>query len=127
VRGHLFGGQLAGLARRSTRPADLEQHPVCRVAGATCRSGLKTGLATGALLWIRRRTGSGILRGLGLALPVLFVSVACVMFERDENMRYKFFVEPVLYVFLVAQGGVVARILHPGNASVGAATTETCS
>ena len=66
-------------------------------------------LATGVLLWARRRTGPEILRGLGLALPVLFVSAACVMFERDENMRYKFFVEPVLYVFLVAQATALAR------------------
>ncbi|HSD66590.1 MAG TPA: hypothetical protein VLF95_07805 [Vicinamibacteria bacterium] len=66
-------------------------------------------LAAGVLLWARRRTGPAIRRGLGLALPVLFVSAACVMFERDENMRYKFFVEPVLYVFLVAQAVALAR------------------
>jgi hypothetical protein len=69
-------------------------------------------LGTAVLLWLRRRTLPEILRGLGLALPVLFVSAACVMFERDENMRYKFFVEPVLYVFLVAQAAAVARRLR---------------
>jgi hypothetical protein len=48
-------------------------------------------------------------RGLGLALPVLFVFAASVMFERGENMRFKFFVEPVLYVFIVSQLGTLAR------------------
>ena len=78
-------------------------------------------LATAVLLWIRRRSGPEIRCGLGLALPVLFVSAVCVMFERDENMRYKFFVEPVLYVFLVAQGASVARTRRPDEASIGAA------
>lgn len=66
-------------------------------------------LAAAALLWVRGRTALEVRRGLSLVLPVAFVFAACVMFERDENMRYKFFVEPVLYVFLVAQAGVLAR------------------
>ena len=78
-------------------------------------------LATAALLWIRHRRGPEILRGLGLALPVLFVCAVCVMFERDENMRYKFFVEPVLYVFLVAQAATITRSPRPSGASTGAA------
>ena len=82
-------------------------------------------LATGAVLWIRRRTVGGIVRGLGLALPVVLVSAACVMFERDENMRYKFFVEPVLYVFLVAQAGALARRRRRAVAPVPGATPGT--
>jgi hypothetical protein len=70
-------------------------------------------LAAAVLLWLRRRTVPEIVRGIGLALPVLFVSAACVMFERDENMRYKFFVEPVLYVFLVAQAAAVVPARRP--------------
>lgn len=66
-------------------------------------------LATGVLLWLRGRSRSEIVRGLGLALPVLFVSAACVAFERGENMRFKFFVEPVLYVFLVGEAARLAR------------------
>jgi hypothetical protein len=68
-------------------------------------------LAAAALLWAWGRTRAEILAGLGLALPVLFVSAACVVFERNEDMRYKFFVEPVLYVFLVAQA--VAAVRRP--------------
>jgi hypothetical protein len=69
-------------------------------------------LAAAVALWLRGRSLAEIRRGIGLALPVLFVSAACVIFERDENMRYKFFVEPVLYVFLVARAAAL-RALRP--------------
>jgi hypothetical protein len=78
-------------------------------------------LAAGALLWAWGRTRSEILAGLGLALPVVFVSAVCVVFERGENMRFKFFVEPVLYVFLVAQAVAAVRRLRSRHASAGAA------
>ena len=60
-------------------------------------------LAAAAAAWARGRSRADIARGLGLALPVAFVVTACVTLERDENMRYKFFVEPVLYVFIASQ------------------------
>jgi len=64
-------------------------------------------LALATFVWARGRPRPELLRGLGLALPVLFVSAASMMFDRGENMRFKFFVEPVLYVFLVAQAGTL--------------------
>jgi hypothetical protein len=76
-------------------------------------------LAAAVLLWLRRRAWPDIVRGMGLALPVLFVTAACVVFERDENMRYKFFVEPVLYVFLVAQAATVAPRRRPSDTTAG--------
>ncbi len=61
-------------------------------------------LAAAAFAWARGSRGRAeISRGLGLALPVVFLVTACITFERDENMRYKFFVEPVLYVFIASQ------------------------
>ncbi|AKF86877.1 hypothetical protein MFUL124B02_35320 [Myxococcus fulvus 124B02] len=39
----------------------------------------------------------------GLVLPVLFVVSVSVLFEKGENMRFKYFIEPVLLVFLCAQ------------------------
>jgi hypothetical protein len=80
-------------------------------------SGLRLALvlAAATLLWMRGRTRSELLAGLGLALPVLFVSAACVVFERNEDMRYKFFVEPVLYVFLVAQAVQALRAARMGR------------
>jgi hypothetical protein len=62
-----------------------------------------------AVVWVHGRRRSQILGGLGLALPVLLVAAASVLFERGENMRFKFFVEPVLYVFLVSQVTALAR------------------
>jgi hypothetical protein len=82
-------------------------------------------LAAAALVWVRGRTGSDLWRGLGLALPLLFVSAVSVMFDRSENMRFKFFVEPVLYVFLVAQAGALARRRGPAVAPVRPAAPET--
>jgi hypothetical protein len=83
-------------------------------------------LVAALLLWVRRRSLAEIGAGVGLALPVLFVSAACVMFERDENMRYKFFVEPVLHVFLAAQAVDLGRGLRlrkaPEPAAVDAAS-----
>jgi hypothetical protein len=77
-------------------------------------SGWRLGLllAAATLLWLRGRAGPEIRRGLGLALPVLFVAAVSVAFDRSENMRFKFFVEPALYVFLVAQGAALARMLR---------------
>ncbi len=79
-------------------------------------------LAGAALAWMRGRDRAELRRGLGLALPVLFVASASIVFERAENMRYKFFVEPVLYVFVVGQllaASAVRRparpLAHPGR------------
>lgn len=38
-------------------------------------------------------------RGLGLALPALYVAAVTIVFESGENMRYRFFLEPTLFVF----------------------------
>jgi hypothetical protein len=66
-------------------------------------------LAAATLVWARGRSRRDLAMGLGLALPVLFVSLVSIVFERGENMRFKFFVEPVLYVFVVGQVLVLGR------------------
>jgi hypothetical protein len=81
-------------------------------------------LILGCLLWVRGRTRSEILGGLGLALPVLFVFATCVLFAGEEIMRFKFFVEPVLYVFLVAQGAALARMRQPGETPIRATAAD---
>ena len=40
-----------------------------------------------------------ILHGLGLALPALYIAGVTIVFESGENMRYRFFLEPTLFVF----------------------------
>ena len=37
--------------------------------------------------------------GLGLAMPALYVAAVTIVFESGENMRYRFFLEPTLFVF----------------------------
>lgn len=59
-------------------------------------------LVAGALsIWQSRRRWRATL---GLLLPALYVFVACVLGERGENMRFKFFLEPSLYVLVATQG-----------------------
>ena len=55
------------------------------------------------LVWIKTNSRENYLRGLGMLLPAGYIFLMTVLFERGENMRYKFFLEPVLFVFLVAQ------------------------
>ena len=45
--------------------------------------------------------------GLGILLPGLFVALVSIVADKGENMRFKFFVEPVLIVFLVSQAFVL--------------------
>jgi len=64
-------------------------------------------LVLSAAFWFRgcaKQTGEArrgaLLRGLGLALPALYVAAVTIVFESGENMRYRFFLEPTLFVFL---------------------------
>jgi hypothetical protein len=43
------------------------------------------------------------LRYIGLALPAAYIFAISVLAERGENMRFKFFIEPVIIVFLIFQ------------------------
>jgi hypothetical protein len=54
-------------------------------------------------IWIKTNEKSAYLKGIGLLLPAIYIFLMTVLFERGENMRYKFFLEPVFYVFLVVQ------------------------
>jgi len=56
----------------------------------------------------RRRA---LLRGLGLALPALYVAAVTIVFESGENMRYRFFLEPTFFVFfwISLSGRLAAR------------------
>jgi hypothetical protein len=50
--------------------------------------------------------------GLALALPAGYVFAVSVLFEGGENMRFKFFLEPVLFVFVAAEAGAAAQRLR---------------
>ena len=67
-------------------------------------------MAVWALRTLRTHTLSA---GLGILLPGLFVVLVSVLADKGENMRFKFFVEPVMIVFLVSQAAAV--IHRPGR------------
>ncbi len=63
-------------------------------------------LVLSAAAWIRggwKEVGEerrrAIMRGLGLALPGLYIAAVTIVFESGENMRYRFFLEPTLFLF----------------------------
>jgi hypothetical protein len=54
---------------------------------------------------------------LAILLPALYIFSISVLFEQGENNRFKFFLEPVFYIFIVTQfygivQGVYQKILH---------------
>lgn len=52
---------------------------------------------------VRNRSLREVQVSLALMLPVLALAAISVLFERGENMRFKFFVEPVVFVFIAVQ------------------------
>lgn len=77
-------------------------------------------------IWLLGLAGLGLVRqlrrgelmaGLGLALPGLYLILVCVLFERGENNRFKFFLEPVFVVLLIGQLAALAKRLIAENLS----------
>lgn len=59
---------------------------------------------------------SGSLRQyLGLGLPVIFIFLVSVLCEKGDNMRFKFFIEPVLYTLIVLGGCRLVKRFRPGR------------
>jgi hypothetical protein len=74
--------------------------------------GLVMVLLLSAASWAVRRGREHWRTGLALALPVGYVFAVTVLFEGGENMRYKFFLEPVLFVFAAAEAAAVLQRLR---------------
>jgi hypothetical protein len=74
-------------------------------------------LAFASLTWIaRKRDRPTYIRTIGLILPVAAIAFVSIAFERGENMRFKFFLEPVAFCFLAVQvyvTGLRASALRP--------------
>jgi hypothetical protein len=58
--------------------------------------------------WRAFKTGTW-LSAIGLALPGLAVLGISIFADKGENMRFKFFLEPVMIVFLAAQASFLAQ------------------
>ncbi len=81
---------------------------------------LVASLCGASLAWLRAAwpLRAALARGLALALPVLYFAATSIVFECGENMRYKFFVEPLLCVFLWSQASHAwSRLRAPGVAA----------
>jgi hypothetical protein len=62
-------------------------------------------------LWLWRAPWRALLQRSVLALPILYVVSVSILFERQDNMRYRYFIEPVLYILVVASACEVVRRL----------------
>ncbi|MCP4140598.1 MAG: hypothetical protein GY755_09975 [Chloroflexi bacterium] len=43
------------------------------------------------------------LENIGLVLPGLYIFLVTILFEKGENMRFKFFLEPLFFIFIISQ------------------------
>ena len=60
-------------------------------------------LVVSALFWIFSAPRKERLKSMGIFIPVFAIFTISILFESGENMRFKFFIEPVLYVFIMSQ------------------------
>jgi len=51
-------------------------------------------------------------KSIGMLLPALYILAVCIFSDKGENMRFKFWLEPIMVVFLVSQLHAVAQGLH---------------
>jgi hypothetical protein len=70
-----------------------------------------------AIVWLTQGPWRTRLARAALALPVLYVVAISILFERKEGMRYRHFVEPVSYVFVVASACAALGRLRARNPS----------
>jgi hypothetical protein len=56
------------------------------------------------VLWaITIKSQKDIAINIAIILPGLYIFATSILFEKGENMRFKFFLEPVFYIFIVSQ------------------------
>ncbi len=60
-------------------------------------------LVAGVILWLLRENRGAYSGTAGFVLPAVSIAFLSIVFEQGENMRFKFFLEPVLFVFLCLQ------------------------
>lgn len=54
------------------------------------------------LVWFFR-SGENKFKDLVIAFPVFLIFITSIFFESGENMRFKFFIEPIIYIFICNQ------------------------
>lgn len=65
------------------------------------------------LAWaVRAVTSRSMRKSIGMMLPALYILAVCIFSDKGENMRFKFWLEPIMVVFIVSQLHAVAQRLH---------------
>jgi hypothetical protein len=72
-------------------------------------------LATGASAARRLKGLEDRRRAAALVLPILYVAAVSILFEKGENMRFRYFLEPVLFVFFCVELSGLAQHLWRGR------------
>jgi hypothetical protein len=72
-------------------------------------------LATGASAARRLKHPEDWRRAAALVLPILYVAAITILLEKGENMRFRYFLEPVLFVFFCVELREVALRLRSGR------------
>lgn len=68
------------------------------------------------IIWAARAAKLRTIRkGIGVLLPALFIMAVCIVSDKGENMRFKFWLEPIMVVFLVSQFHAGARLLRTAS------------
>ena len=56
-----------------------------------------------SIFWIAKSSAAEFYKSAGLFLPILAIMLISIVFESGENMRFKFFIEPILWIFISTQ------------------------
>lgn len=54
------------------------------------------------LIWAFR-TDTKKFKDLIISMPIFLIFITSILFESGENMRFKFFIEPIIYIFICSQ------------------------
>ena len=60
-------------------------------------------LVSYSMLFWAIRNKNRLRTGLGILLPALYIFTVSILFEKPENMRYKYYLEPVVLIFVCVQ------------------------
>lgn len=75
-------------------------------------------LATGASAARRLKRPEDWRRAAALVLPILYVAAISILFEKGENMRFRYFLEPVLFVFFCVEPWRGGSAVEPPSSRV---------
>jgi len=63
------------------------------------------------IFWLFQAHKNEFWRNLGFCLPAAAIIFLCVFADRGENMRFKFFIEPILFIFIASQAYAAGKKL----------------